>query len=150
MLRATLCRGENADELLQELQVVLSRRAWLQLPPSPAKPLVQPNSKADNVGAPGDASTSAQLRAEDVGVAGILRRQEAAQQSRGRSMEEAFTDLRALVDKAKDMMAFAERIRESMLRDTPGAESNSEELEARGCGDTILRPPPRPHLRAAV
>ena len=49
-------------------------------------------------------------------------------------MEEAFTDLTALMDKAKDMLAFAERIRDAMLRDSQTASADAastEELEVR-------------------
>jgi ESCRT-II complex subunit VPS36 len=125
-------RGESPEELLQALQLALARRAWVQ----PALPVASSSSSPQHGGGrtPPEGTTGSQLRAQDVGVAGILRRQEAAQQSRGRNMEEAFTDLTALMDKAKDMLAFAERIRDAMLRDSQSADAASaEELEVR-CG----------------
>ena len=126
------CRGESPEELVQALQQVLARRAWAQ----PEQPVASSSSSPQHGGGrtPPEGTTGSQLRAQDVGVAGILRRQEAAQQSRGRSMEEAFTDLAALMDKAKDMLAFAERIRDAMLRDSQSASADAastEELEVR-------------------
>lgn len=123
-------RGESPDALLQSLQQVLARKAWAQ-PPVPMGPPAPGQPRID-VGLPPPASSGSQLRAQDVGVAGILRRQEVAQQTRGRNMEEAFTDLRALMDKAKEMLAFAERIRDSMMRESQADDAAStEELEVR-------------------
>ena len=123
------CRGESPDELLQALQQVLARKAWAQQP----LPVLAPTPGQLRSGSSPPASSGSQLRAQDVGVAGILRRQEAAQQTRGRSMDEAFTDLKALMDKAKDMLTFAERIRDSMTRESQAVDdaASAEELEVR-------------------
>ena len=84
-------------------------------------------------GAPGDrALQQASLQgtggfsASNAGVAGILRRHEAAQRELGQSVDEAFTDLSALMEKAREMLAFAERMRASLQRD---AGDVPEELE---------------------
>lgn len=145
-----MARGESPEELLQGLQLALARRAWAQ--PAAASPGGSPHGSSRTQP---EATTGSQLRAQDVGVAGILRRQEAAQQSRGRSMEEAFTDLTALMDKAKDMLAFAERIRDAMLRDSQHANADAastEELEVRPgqlCTGPQCMPLTRPCCRRA-
>jgi len=74
--------------------------------------------------------------ASNAGVAGILRRHEAAQRELGQSVDEAFTDLSALMEKAREMLAFAERMRASLQRD---AGDVPEELEVR-CLAAITAP----------
>jgi len=148
-LHSTLDRGAPAEELLPALQAALSRRAWAQNPPPSA---TEPARPAAASSPPGSAPGSGGLSAADAGVSGILRRQQAAQRVLGRSLDEAFTDLSALMEKAKEMMAFAERTRAAMLRDQGEA---SAELEARHTAGlvvtvpTLTRPlPPAPGMHA--
>lgn len=130
--RSSARSGAPPGELQQHLQAALSRRAWAAAaPPAPALASVVPAAAAvaaaDEPATPGTSAFSA----AHAGVAGILRRQEAAQRELGASVDEAFTDLEALMDKAREMMAFAERMRATMQRDLGEA---AEELEARRRG----------------
>lgn len=125
-------RGVAPTELLQALHAALARRAWAAAPPveSAAPPKT---ATASGGGAPtGDAPERAvsAFSAAHAGVAGILRRQEEAQRVLGQSVSEAFTDLTALMDKARDMLAFVERMRAAEQRDNG---TLSEELQARAC-----------------
>ncbi len=57
----------------------------------------------------------------------------------GRSMDEAFTDLSALMEKAREMLAFAERTRAAMLRDKGNEASDELEVCTRGCAQHAVR-----------
>ena len=108
----------------------MAKRAWTA--PTPAVKSFQPG------GEPG-ALQQASLRgtgafsASNAGVAGILRRHEAAQRELGQSVDEAFTDLSALMEKAREMLAFAERMRASLQRDAGDVPEELEVRCLRGC-----------------
>ena len=121
-----VCRGPAPTEFTEQLQAALAKRAWVAL-----APLVQ-STQSGAVGERALQQTSLQgtgtFSASNAGVAGILRRHEAAQRELGQSVDEAFTDLSALMEKAREMLAFAERMRASLQRD---AGDVPEELEVR-------------------
>ena len=107
---ATLCfafRGAPPSELLLRLEAALAARAWVERVAAPVA--LRPAAHAPVGGSLHPAAAA--------GVAGILRRQEKAQQVLSQSMDEAFTDLTALMDKAREMLAFAERVRLATQRD---------------------------------
>ena len=105
----------------------MAKRAWAA--PAPPVTSLQPGGAAG-----GQALQQASLQgtaafsASNAGVAGILRRHEAAQRELGQSVDEAFTDLSALMENAREMLAYAERMRASLQRD---AGEVPEELEVR-------------------
>ncbi|KAK9816797.1 hypothetical protein WJX72_005199 [[Myrmecia] bisecta] len=65
-----------------------------------------------------------QLKASQAGVAGLLRREQQLASDTDRSLEQAFTDLRALMATAQDMVQLAERFRAALAsagsEGTPG------------------------------
>jgi len=121
------CRGVAPTEFTQQLQAALAKRAW-EAPAPPVKSL-QPGAVAGEQGLQqASLQGTGAFSASNAGVAGILRRHEAAQRELGQSVDEAFTDLSALMEKAREMLAFAERMRASLQRD---AGDVPEELEVR-------------------
>ena len=120
-------RGVAPTELTQQLQAALSKRAWLA--PAPALNSLHPGDPArEQALQQASLQGTGAFSASNAGVAGILRRHEAAQRELGQSVDEAFTDLSALMEKAREMLAFAERMRASLQRD---AGEVPEELEVR-------------------
>ena len=119
-----VCRGPAPTEFMEQLQAALAKRAWIALAPS-VQPM-QPGMTGDRALQQASLQGTGAFSASNAGVAGILRRHEAAQRELGQSVDEAFTDLSALMDKAREMLAFAERMRASLQRD---AGDVPEELE---------------------
>ncbi|GMN59214.1 hypothetical protein TIFTF001_028306 [Ficus carica] len=65
-----------------------------------------------------------------VGVSGILRKEQEMWESTDKSLQDAFQDLNALMNKAKEMVMLAEKMRQKLLSGTNSqtAESNDEEM----------------------
>ena len=103
----------------------MAKRAWVVLAPT-VQPLQPGGAAGDRALQQASLQGTGAFSASNAGVAGILRRHEAAQRELGQSVDEAFTDLSALMDKAREMLAFAERMRASLQRD---AGDVPEELE---------------------
>jgi ESCRT-II complex subunit VPS36 len=120
---ARLGSGAAPTELALQLHAALAKRAWAA--PAPV-PLQRSVAAAAGAGGAAPAPGAGAFSASNAGVAGILRRQEAAQRELGQSVDEAFTDLAALMEKAREMLAFAERMRATMQREKGEV---SEELE---------------------
>ena len=76
------------------------------------------------------------FRSGDAGVAGILRRQEELQQELTTSLAEAFTDLAALAERAREVLAFAERTRAAQQRDLGAGAAAGEAAFALSLGIT--------------
>ena len=119
------CRGPTPAEFTEQLQAALAKRAWVALAPSVQK-LHAGGAAGDRALQQASLQGTGGFSASNAGVAGILRRHEAAQRELGQSVDEAFTDLSALMEKAREMLAFAERMRASLQRD---AGDVPEELE---------------------
>lgn len=82
------------------------------------------------------ASASASLYASDgsvrmVGVGGLLRKEQEMWESTDRSLQEAFQDLNALMNKAKEMVILAEKMRQKLLAGS-SSQSNSTNDEELG------------------
>jgi hypothetical protein len=151
-------------EFVQQLLGALSKRAWAAA--APAASNAPPRGTAEcSGGAPAaqgalssihggaqPAGSGTAFSASNAGVAGILRRQEAAQRELGQSVDEAFTDLSALMDKARDMLAFAERVRASAQRDSGEVSAELEVSTAAHalpcCALSCLYAEPQHHSRA--
>ncbi|PKA50525.1 Vacuolar protein sorting-associated protein 36 [Apostasia shenzhenica] len=67
------------------------------------------------------------VRTAVVGVSGILRKEQEMWESTDKSLQEAFHDLNALMSKAKEMVALAEKMRQKLLSGS-AAQANDEEL----------------------
>ncbi|XP_024046949.1 vacuolar protein sorting-associated protein 36 isoform X1 [Citrus sinensis] len=85
---------------------------------------------------PASASASASLYASDgsvrmVGVGGLLRKEQEMWESTDRSLQEAFQDLNALMNKAKEMVMLAEKMRQKLLAGS-SSQSNSANDEELG------------------
>lgn len=64
-----------------------------------------------------------------VGVAGILRKEQEMWESTDKSLQDAFQDLSALMSKAKEMVALAEKMRQKLLSGSAAqANTNDEEM----------------------
>ncbi|TYZ59771.1 hypothetical protein PybrP1_007654 [[Pythium] brassicae (nom. inval.)] len=87
------------DDFFSPLEATLKRRAWKD---------TQPSHLTDR------RLQKRQFNAADAGIAGILRRQEAAQKETAELAATAFSDLKNLMDKARDMVALIERYKDTM------------------------------------
>lgn len=77
------------DDFFNPLEATLKRKAWKD---------TQPSHLTDR------RLQKRQFNAADAGIAGILRRQEAAQKETAELAATAFSDLKNLMDKARDMV----------------------------------------------
>ncbi|KAJ4720498.1 vacuolar protein sorting-associated protein 36-like [Melia azedarach] len=66
-----------------------------------------------------------------VGVAGILRKEQEMWESTDKSLQDAFQDLNALMNKAKEMVMLAEKMRQKLLSGS-GSQTNSTNEEEMG------------------
>ncbi|TPX70015.1 hypothetical protein SpCBS45565_g02068 [Spizellomyces sp. 'palustris'] len=89
-------RGGGMSEFLKALKSAVSARAWKNDVPKdvPARPVISQPVQGPNVG----------------GIASIMRSVEQSNQLMGHSLDEAFSDLNALMAKAADMVKLAESI----------------------------------------
>ena len=101
-----------------ELTRALGRAAWRAAPPPRPGAVPGPASPASGGPAPAISHRAA-------GVAGLMRRQEAQSMATDRDLQSAFRDMAALMDKAKDMVALADRLRAALETETPGPSPSS-------------------------
>ena len=88
---------KGRDDFFSQLQSALSRKAWVK------ETAAQIVGRYANAGGEYGGSTS------NAGIAGILRRQQAAREATTNIATEAFSDLKSLIDKAKEVVAVVER-----------------------------------------
>lgn len=86
---------KGRDEFFAHLESALSRQAWVK---ETAAEVMERRGSEGRVGATSNA-----------GIAGILRRQEANRKATAEIATEAFSDLKSLIDKAKEVVAVVER-----------------------------------------
>ncbi|XP_020583943.1 vacuolar protein sorting-associated protein 36 [Phalaenopsis equestris] len=79
--------------------------------------------------ASGSGEGTSVVRTAVVGVAGILRKEQEMWESTDKSLQDAFQDLNALMSKAKEMVALAEKMRQKLLSGSAAqANANEEEM----------------------
>lgn len=77
----------------------------------------------------GQGEGPSRARVAVVGVAGILRKEQEMWESTDKSLQDAFQDLSALMSKAKEMVALAEKMRQKLLSGSAAqANTNDEEM----------------------
>ncbi|PKU82272.1 Vacuolar protein sorting-associated protein 36 [Dendrobium catenatum] len=77
----------------------------------------------------GSVEGTSRVRTAVVGVAGILRKEQEMWESTDKSLQDAFQDLNALMSKAKEMVALAEKMRQKLLSGSAAqANANDEEM----------------------
>lgn len=86
---------KGRDEFFTHLESALSRQAWIK------ETAAEVIGRRDSEGRGGATSNA--------GIAGILRRQEANRKATAEIATEAFSDLKSLIDKAKEVVAVVER-----------------------------------------
>ncbi|CAM9360904.1 unnamed protein product, partial [Laminaria digitata] len=96
-LPAVMLSVKGRDEFIAHLNSALSREAWVR----ETAAQVMERRAGDGGGNGGTTSTA--------GIAGILRRQEANRKATAEIATEAFSDLKSLMDKAKEVVAVVER-----------------------------------------
>lgn len=93
---------KGRDEFFSHMESALSREAWVK--ETAAEVMGRRAAGGDGHGGEGGGS-----RASTAGIAGILRRQEANRKATAEIATEAFSDLKSLIDKAKEVVAVVER-----------------------------------------
>lgn len=119
---AVMLSVKGRDDFFSHMESALSREAWVK----ETAVEVMGRRAGGGGGQGGDGSGS---RASTAGIAGILRRQEANRKATAEIATEAFSDLKSLIDKAKEVVAVVERY-SAALQDKPksggGADGNGE------------------------
>eukprot|EP00897_Mesotaenium_endlicherianum_P010671 jgi/Mesen1/9632/ME000669S09071 len=107
-------RGQESHlPFIAQLQEVLQARAWEADAPSPS---------ATSAGAAqGGGVPASRFNPAMAGVSGILRRQQEQLEATDKTLQEAFSDLNALMAKAKDLVPIAERIRAKLVAPPAGS-----------------------------
>lgn len=95
---------KGRDDFFSHMESAMSRKAWVK--ETAAEIMGRHAAAYDADGQYGGGGGS---RASTAGVAGILRRQEANRKATAEIATEAFSDLKSLIDKAKEVVAVVER-----------------------------------------
>lgn len=115
-------RGGKSDteSFYGKLWEILKSKSWE----------VEEVKEKENVGdrrASGSGEVSSRAGVAVVGVAGILRKEQEMWESTDKSLQDAFQDLNALMGKAKEMVALADKMRQKLLSGS-AAHTNDEEM----------------------
>ncbi|GAQ79510.1 EAP30/Vps36 family protein [Klebsormidium nitens] len=120
----------NSDAFVTRFQEVLEAKAWTVIPPTSALPgRAHPGSEPSFSGRQDGSQPSRAFTTAHAGVSGILKREEAQAKQADETLQEAFGDLNALMSKAKDMVALAERIRMRLAGSSGGTGGGTDEGE---------------------
>ncbi|CAN0051894.1 unnamed protein product [Scytosiphon promiscuus] len=120
---AVMLSVKGRDDFFSNMESAMSRKAWVK---ETAAEVMGRHAAAFEAGGQGGGSGGGS-RASTAGVAGILRRQEANRKATAEIATEAFSDLKSLIDKAKEVVAVVERY-SAALQDKQSA-------AAEGAGD---------------
>lgn len=116
---------KGRDDFFSHMESALARKAWV----------VETAAEVMGRRAAGEGSGGGSgSRASAAGVAGILRRQEANRKATAEIATEAFSDLKSLIDKAKEVVAVVERY-SAALQDKQTAAAAGGKDEAGDGGD---------------
>lgn len=115
---------KGRDEFYTHLSSSLSRKAWVK------ETAAEIMGRRANEGYAGATSNA--------GIAGILRRQEANRKATAEIATEAFSDLKSLIDKAKEVVAVVERY-SAALQDKQSAGGSSSASGTGGGGEESTR-----------
>ena len=96
---------KGRDEFFSHMESALSREAWVK---ETAAEVMGRRAAGGRDGQGGEGGGGGS-RASTAGIAGILRRQEANRKATAEIATEAFSDLKSLIDKAKEVVAVVER-----------------------------------------
>ncbi|CAM9262276.1 unnamed protein product [Discosporangium mesarthrocarpum] len=107
---AVMLSVKGRDDFFESLQSALRRKAWVKA--TAAEVMERRASLAGSGGATSGA-----------GIAGILRRQEANRQATAQIASEAFSDLKSLIQKAKEVVAVVERYSATIREKQAAAEA---------------------------
>ncbi|KAK6928974.1 Snf8/Vps36 family [Dillenia turbinata] len=122
MVITIVVRGKTDPEaFLGKLSEAWRGRAWETL---------KVESSSSTSTDEGSSRSGLRTRSAVVGVAGILRKEQEMWESTDKSLQEAFQDLNALMNKAKEMVMLAEKMRQKLLSgpSTQGSGTNDEEI----------------------
>eukprot|EP00752_Nemacystus_decipiens_P008916 g7960.t1 len=104
---AVMLSVKGRDEFFSHMESALSREAWVKETAAEVMGRRALAGGGDGWGEEGVAGGGS--RASTAGIAGILRRQEANRKATAEIATEAFSDLKSLIDKAKEVVAVVER-----------------------------------------
>lgn len=113
---------KGRDEFFGQLESALSREAWVK------ETAAQIVGRRASDGYGGTTSTA--------GIAGILRRQEANRKATAEIATEAFSDLKSLIDKAKEVVAVVERYSAGLQEKQEAQAAGASSAAPSGQGDS--------------
>lgn len=117
---------KGRDDFFSHMESALARKAWV------VETAVEVmGRRAAGEGGVGGSDS----RASAAGVAGILRRQEANRKATAEIATEAFSDLKSLIDKAKEVVAVVERYSAALQDKQTAAAAGGDKDEAGDGGD---------------
>jgi len=99
-------RSGNRDNFLAKFKAVLKTRSWEKVSEPTKQKEVFATSKA--------------------GITGIIRTTETKSKETDKTLQQAFTDINALMEKAKDMVGLAEKIQAILSKENTGNEADNE------------------------
>ncbi|CBJ32060.1 conserved unknown protein [Ectocarpus siliculosus] len=124
-LSAVMLSVKGRDDFFSHMESALARKAWV----------VETAAEVMGRRAAGEGGGGGS-RASAAGVAGILRRQEANRKATAEIATEAFSDLKSLIDKAKEVVAVVERYSAALQdKQTAAASAAGDKDEAGDGGD---------------
>eukprot|EP00898_Chlorokybus_atmophyticus_P007091 jgi/Chlat1/7383/Chrsp6S07420 len=111
-------RAGRYDDFCQQLQEALNQKVWLNDPPPPPAPTSTPSTSVPTDSAspsvPLGHRAPVAFGTSRAGISGILRHEQLASAQTTRTLETAFTDLDALMTKARDLVKLADRMRAAL------------------------------------
>lgn len=119
-----------ADALCHRWRDALAQRAWVPPPAAPSPSSSSSSSTSSTSSSSSSASTPARpvnFTTSSAGVSGLIRTRDEQARATDAALAEAFTDLNALMGKAKDLVGLAERFRVEASRQHEGGDGVTEE-----------------------
>ncbi|KAI3728197.1 hypothetical protein L6452_16829 [Arctium lappa] len=115
MVITLVLRGKSdPDSFLGKFWEAWRGKAWEGSVSGSVEGVEGPGSLGDGGGS-SSSDTGLALKMPVVGVSGILRKEQEMWESTDKSLQDAFQDLNALMNKAKDMVMLAEKMRQKLL-----------------------------------
>eukprot|EP00850_Spirogloea_muscicola_P001158 SM000004S15028 [mRNA] locus=s4:876748:879446:- [translate_table: standard] len=115
----------HPDPFMQRVAEVVQARAWASA--AGAEAALDDRAASGATASTAPATTSHKFNPAMAGVSGILLKEQRERETTDRNLHEAFSDLSALMVKAKDMVQLADRMQAKLARQTPGEGGGGED-----------------------
>eukprot|EP00850_Spirogloea_muscicola_P003348 SM000013S26517 [mRNA] locus=s13:798735:801432:+ [translate_table: standard] len=115
----------HPDPFMQRVAEVVQARAWASA--AGAEAAIDDRATSGATASTAPATTSHKFNPAMAGVSGILLKEQRERETTDRNLHEAFSDLSALMVKAKDMVQLADRMQAKLARQTTGEGGGGED-----------------------